>query len=49
MNESKGTLSGHPTAVAGWVIGAVSTAAGATVTLVWLVLVLIASYGPPPT
>ena len=49
MNESKGTLSGHPTAVAGWVIGAVTTAAGAIVTLVWIVLFLIANFGPPPT
>jgi hypothetical protein len=49
INESPATLGGRPTAVAGWVIGTVSTAAGATVTLVWIVLFLIANYGPPPT
>lgn len=46
--ESPTTLGGRSTAVAGWVIGTVSTAAGAVVTLVWLVLALIALDGPPP-
>jgi len=49
IKESPATLGGRPTAVAGWVIGAVTTAAGATVTLAWIVLFLIANYGPPPT
>jgi hypothetical protein len=49
ISESPSTLGGRPTAVAGWVIGVVATAAGATVTLVWIVLVLIANFGPPPT
>lgn len=47
--ESPDTLGGRPTAVAGWVIGAVSTAVGAVVTLIWIVLFLIANFGPPPT
>ena len=47
--ESPSTLGGRATAVAGWVIGAVSTAVGAVVTLTWIVLFLIANYGPPPT
>jgi hypothetical protein len=47
--ESSATLGGRPTAVAGWVIGAVTTAVGATVTLVWIILFLVANFGPPPT
>ena len=46
--ESPTTLGGRPTAVAGWVIGAISTATGAVVSLVWIVLFLIANFGPPP-
>ena len=46
--ESPATLGGRATAVAGWVIGALSTAAGAVVTLIWIVLFLIANFGPPP-
>lgn len=46
--ESPTTLGGRPTAVAGWVIGAISTATGAVVTLAWIVLFLIANFGPPP-
>jgi len=42
------TLGGRSTAVAGWVIGAVSTAAGAIVFLIWWVLVLVANFGAPP-
>jgi hypothetical protein len=45
--ESPTTLGGRPTAVAGWVIGAVATAFGALSTLVWVVLFLIANFGPP--
>jgi hypothetical protein len=46
--ESPDKLGGGPTAVSGWVIGAVGAAAGAGVTLLWIVLVLLANYGPPP-
>jgi hypothetical protein len=46
--ESPQTLGGRSTAVAGWVIGAVGTAAGAAVFLIWWVLVLVANFGPPP-
>ncbi len=41
-------LGGRSTAVAGWVIGALGTAGGALVTLIWFVLVLVANFGPPP-
>jgi len=47
--ESPSTRGGRATAVAGWVIGAVTTAVGAVVTLTWIVLFLIANFGPPPT
>ena len=43
------TLGGRSTAVAGWVMGAVGTAAGAIVFLIWFVLVLVAVFGPPPS
>jgi hypothetical protein len=46
--ESPSTRGGRATAVAGWVIGVISTAVGAIVTLTWIVLLLIANYGPPP-
>jgi len=49
IKESPATYAGQATAVAGWVIGAISTAAGAIATLAWLVLFLIALNGPPPT
>lgn len=48
IKESPATLGGRPTAVAGWIIGAVTTAVGASVTLLWIVLFLIANFGPPP-
>jgi hypothetical protein len=47
--EQPDTLGGRPTAVAGWVIGAISTGVGALATLAWVVLLLIANFGPPPT
>ncbi|HET9782624.1 MAG TPA: hypothetical protein VFR33_12700 [Candidatus Dormibacteraeota bacterium] len=46
--ESPSTRGGRSTAVAGWVIGTASTAVGAVVTLIWLVLVLLANNPPPP-
>lgn len=41
IDESKGELGGRSTAVAGWVIGAIATAVGAAVTLIWFILLLI--------
>jgi len=46
--ESKGTLRGRTTAVAGWIMGLIATAVGAAVTLVWFVLLLI-NIAPPPS
>jgi hypothetical protein len=48
VTESPSTRGGRATAVAGWVIGTISTAAGAVVTLTWIVLVLLANNPPPP-
>lgn len=47
IDESKGELGGRSTAVAGWVIGAIATAIGAAVTLVWFVVLLVAISGQP--
>lgn len=49
ISESKGALGGRGTAVTGWVIGVVGMAVGAAVTLIWIVLLLVANFGPPPT
>lgn len=49
IEEAKGALGGRGTAVTGWVVGAAATAVGAVVTLVWIVLLLLANYGPPPS
>jgi len=49
IDDSKGELTGRSTAVAGWVIGVVATAFGAIVTLVWLTVLLVALFGPPPS
>ena len=46
--DSKGTLGGRSTAVAGWVMGLIATAVGAAVTLVWFVLLLI-NIAPTPS
>ena len=46
--ESPSTRGGRSTAVAGWVIGTITTAVGAIVTLTWIVLVLLANNPPPP-
>ena len=46
--ESPSTRGGGSTAVAGWVIGIITTALGAIVTLTWIVLVLLANNPPPP-
>lgn len=47
--ESKGGLGGRGTAVTGWVVGVAATAVGAAVTLIWIILLLLANFGPPPT
>ncbi|HSS61619.1 MAG TPA: hypothetical protein VLK30_09210 [Candidatus Limnocylindrales bacterium] len=46
--ESPATLGGRPTAVAGWIIGSIGAAVGALSALVWIVLLLLANFGPPP-
>lgn len=46
--ESPSTRGGRATAVAGWVIGIISTAAGAVAALTWIVLFLIATNPAPP-
>ncbi|TMD99485.1 MAG: hypothetical protein E6I72_00865 [Chloroflexi bacterium] len=48
ITESRGELGGRSTAVAGWVMGVVATAIGAVVSLVWLTIILVAVFGPPP-
>ena len=46
IEESKGTLGGHGTAVAGWLTGVIATAMGAAVTLAWFVILLLQVSGP---
>lgn len=48
MAASPGTLGGRSIAITGWVLGAASTAVGATATLIWFVVLLVAAFGPPP-
>jgi hypothetical protein len=47
VDESRGELGGRSTAVAGWVIGAIATALGAIVTLVWFILLLVTVANQP--
>lgn len=47
IDGSEGKLGGRGTAVAGWVMGAVATAIGAGVTLVWFILFLILASSAP--
>jgi hypothetical protein len=47
IDSSEGNLGGRSTAVAGWVMGAVATAIGAGVTLVWFILFLILASSAP--
>jgi uncharacterized protein YqgC (DUF456 family) len=49
IDSSQGKLQGRSSAAAGWVIGVIATALGAIVTLVWFVIWLVATSGPPPT
>ena len=46
IDESQGKLGGRSTATAGWVMGAVATAVGAVVTLVWFILFLVILSAP---
>jgi hypothetical protein len=47
IDRSEGKLGGRGTAVAGWVMGAVATAIGAGVTLVWFIFILILASSAP--
>ncbi len=46
IKASAGVLGGHSLAVTAWILGIVATAAGAVVTLIWLVVLLVAISGP---
>ena len=46
IDSSQGRLGGRGVAVAGWVFGVVSMAIGSVVTLVWVVVVLVATAEP---
>ena len=41
IDASAGALGGRSLAMSAWVLGIVATAAGAIITLIWLVLVLV--------
>lgn len=47
VDESKGELGGRSTAVAAWVIGAIATAIGALVTLIWFIVLLVTIANQP--
>jgi|GEM_PF-1523905 len=49
IDDAPGTAGGRGIAVAGWVLGAVATAVGALVTLLWLILLLVAISATPTT
>ena len=46
IDGSQGALGGRSVAVAGWVLGVVAMAIGSVVTLVWIVVVLVATSQP---
>jgi hypothetical protein len=46
IDSSQGALGGRSVGVAGWVLGVVSMAIGSAVTLVWIVVVLVATSQP---
>lgn len=46
IDGSQGALGGRSVAVAGWVLGVVAMAIGSAVTLVWIVLLLVATSQP---
>ena len=47
IDASGGTLGGRSLAMTAWILGIVATAAGAVITLIWLVLFLVAISTPP--
>jgi hypothetical protein len=46
IDSSQGALGGRSLAVAGWVLGVAAMAIGSAVTLVWIVVVLVATSQP---
>jgi hypothetical protein len=46
IDSSQGALGGRSVAVAGWVLGVAAMAIGSVVTLVWIVVVLVATSQP---
>jgi hypothetical protein len=46
IDSSKGGLGGRSIAVSGWVLGVVAMAMGSVITLVWIVVVLVATAQP---
>lgn len=47
IEASAGALAGRNLAMTAWILGIVATAAGAVVSLVWLVVMLVSVSGPP--
>ena len=46
IDSSQGALGGRSVAIAGWALGAISMAIGSAVTLVWIVVLLVATSQP---
>jgi hypothetical protein len=46
IDSSQGALGGRSVAVAGWVLGVAAMAIGSAVTLVWIVVILVATSQP---
>jgi len=46
IDGSQGALGGRSAAFAGWVLGAIAMAIGSAVTLVWIIVVLVATSQP---
>lgn len=47
IEASAGALAGRNFAITAWILGIVATAAGAVISLVWLVVILVSVSGPP--
>ena len=47
IEASAGALAGRNLAMTAWILGIVATAAGAVISLVWLVVILVSVSGPP--